>query len=878
MKARIFIFIFLTNIISLTAQNNWYTKINMPLDTNIRYYQQNASSALYDNDGTLWVSYLLYGIGRFKNNIYTKCQYAPSRYISELCKDDNYVYAASDKGVYRFNGNSWEVFLDTTNGLNSNYVYGITYNNNKFYIRTNLGLNIYDTQTSLFNYVNFNTPLNYPHDKRAVTFYDNNIYLGDVNCIYIVNNNVIIDTIDIPDNYEKIITDIQFTSTGRMYICNKSAVYIYEQNELFNIKDFYNIQDWEIRGTNYFKNILVDNDTAYLSNGQILKLYNNGYKIYNHYFNDYISLQGILFKNENENICLIDKQSYYLKFNFSNYHNVLDLNQESFKFLNINNVNAGFGQGSLLFWDNYGNPKYEVPKGSGKHSMFASGLWIGGYDNNEKLHTAAIRYRASGADFFPGPLNNIGKTDSAVSYSYNKVWKINRLDVEELQYRYHHGMLNQIGYSIPEDILTWPANGNTSLGYAQNIAPYYDANGDSVYNVYDGDYPIIKGDQQIFSIFNDNLAEHKESKGRALGIEIQSSFYAYYTCADSTDSTSAINNTTFLHYKITNKSDSTYNNVYVGFYSDADIGTATNDMIASNVELKSFYLYNGMETDGDGAGNTYGVNPPAQSITFLKGVKADNADGLDNNNNGQIDEVNETCDFNHFLYYNNSNYANGDPTIPMDYYNCMRSMWKDTTHLKYGGNGFNLWVTDTIAEYMFPGNSDPNNYGTHGIDPGFIWSSIDNDTPNDKRGVGSIGPFTLDAGKTIEFELAFVWSRDTVNRSIDKLFKDIKNVRYWYDNNINLSCLELDTTSIGISSIPENNLLKIYPNPVNDRLFVDYENNNAKCKITDVNGKLIFETNLKPNITEINTSKYAKGVYIITISDNNKTISRKFVK
>ncbi|MEZ4830315.1 MAG: hypothetical protein R3C61_29120 [Bacteroidia bacterium] len=41
----------------------------------------------------------------------------------------------------------------------------------------------------------------------------------------------------------------------------------------------------------------------------------------------------------------------------------------------------------------------KVPKGSNRHSMFASSLWIGGLDESGQLRVAAQTYRQSGIDF-----------------------------------------------------------------------------------------------------------------------------------------------------------------------------------------------------------------------------------------------------------------------------------------------------------------------------------------------------------------------------------------------------------------------------------------------------------------------------------------------
>jgi len=71
-----------------------------------------------------------------------------------------------------------------------------------------------------------------------------------------------------------------------------------------------------------------------------------------------------------------------------------------YKYLDINNVRARINTGGDMWWD-MENGDYEIPKGSGKTSMFSASLWIGGMDVNDQLKLAAIRYR-QGPDFNGG--------------------------------------------------------------------------------------------------------------------------------------------------------------------------------------------------------------------------------------------------------------------------------------------------------------------------------------------------------------------------------------------------------------------------------------------------------------------------------------------
>lgn len=58
--------------------------------------------------------------------------------------------------------------------------------------------------------------------------------------------------------------------------------------------------------------------------------------------------------------------------------------------MDFNNIRARIYTGGDMFWDKGLNaPAYEVPKGSGKSSMFLASLWLGGTDVNGQLRLAA---------------------------------------------------------------------------------------------------------------------------------------------------------------------------------------------------------------------------------------------------------------------------------------------------------------------------------------------------------------------------------------------------------------------------------------------------------------------------------------------------------
>jgi len=381
--------------------------------------------------------------------------------------------------------------------------------------------------------------------------------------------------------------------------------------------------------------------------------------------------------------------------------------------LDINNIGARIN----VLGDNFDNTTnaesaFDAPINTNLHTIDVSALWIGGYENGN-LKVAAMTYRQSGIDFFPGPLDTLNSSIvSTEMTNWDQVWKINRVEINDF-------LKDSTIYS---SIANWPGNGNdTTYSESHFMAPYVNVSGGRYYNPLKGDYPDMKGDEMIWWVMNDKGGPHGESKGDALGVEVQCEAYAF----NSADS--AINNTIFLDYKIINRSPSDIDTAFVSLFTDFDIGYPFDDYIGSAPKLSAFFGYNGEPVDP-----YYGPNPPVESVIFLKDSMS------------------------RFLYYNNTaSLINGDPGYPnpnpQDYYNYMKGVWKNGACMKYGSKD---GVSGTqCTDFMFDGAPSDTLSG---------WTEHNvGNAPADVRGVGSIGPFTFKAGQTYDLPVAYVFSRQT---------------------------------------------------------------------------------------------------------------------
>ncbi len=614
---------------------------------------------------------------------------------------------------------------------------------------------------------------------------------------------------------------------------------------------------------------------------------------------------------------------------------VFRIHDNSFKFIDINNVKAIFNASSLHFFRD--SAEYEVPKGSGKTSIFSNSVWIGGNDASNQLHFAGERYRqgASGQagtkhDYWAGPVSDSTAYNAAQDTLWNYIWKINRSEIE-----YHRNHYWEPGYVTPPDILNWPAHGSVALGQAFHLAPFSDRNADGLYEPWDGDYPEIRGDQALFFIYNDDHGYHSESTGEKLKVEIHGMAYAFDRPNDT-----AFKNTVFLHLKFINRSQNTYTGTWIGVFTDIDLGYSNDDYVGCDPERGMYYGYNGTPVDGTGQSYAYGANPPVQAVVILGGPTKD-ADGYDNpsfrgstlngpsfkgdcgivNLNGTVINMkygpgeiyeapflvssdaingvkfgdgiidNERYGLRRFVYHNNSNSGvpayMTDPIYAPEYYQFMQGIWKDNSKMVYGGNGHTMaGGYGPECDFMFPGLTDTCDWGIAGSPPNGPkdWTEkTAGNNPQDRRGLGSTGPFTFKPGDVQEVDIAFAWARnydplDTTG-SLNKLNAVVDTIRKSFFAN----SVPGGGPIYGINNQNKTNSpgLKIYPNPAKDRIFIDFPSGitgNVEISLHSGMGQSVYSKNSpSPAVHQIDVANIPPGVYLLKVQSGSKVWMNKVV-
>ncbi len=86
-----------------------------------------------------------------------------------------------------------------------------------------------------------------------------------------------------------------------------------------------------------------------------------------------------------------------------------------------------------------------------------------------------------------------------------------------------------------------------------------------------------------------------------------------------------------------------------------------------------------------------------------------------------------------------------------------------------------------------------------------------------------------------------------------------------------------------INSINSENQIQIYPNPVNDMLFVDSGNNDYCCtlEVTNLTGKQLILKNIDRKQDNVNIGNLINGLYVISVYNQEtgeKIVTRKLIK
>jgi len=349
-----------------------------------------------------------------------------------------------------------------------------------------------------------------------------------------------------------------------------------------------------------------------------------------------------------------------------------------------------------------GHSGLEWPKENHTYSVFASGVWYAGKVGGD-LRCATAEY---GPEMVSGPY---GTNSSNAGY---KIWKVSKADLADPLSSY--------------DFQNWPTDDG---------APWMDNDGDGVYTPLPAgaDHPQFLGDQVIWFVRNDGDAvAHTIFQTLPLGIEVQTTIFGF-------DRPDVFGDMMFVKELIINKGGNNIDDMYIGLWSDPDLGDASDDFVGCDTTLGLGYCWND-GVDADYA--SYSGGTPAVGYDFFQGPivpsVGDTAFAL-----GRDIPGHRNLSMTSFAKYINGDPVYTDPNDVSEVYNYMQGKMRD-------GSDFPIAATGG-TKYVHPGNPSDDTGSSDDVlvDP-------DINASGDRRFLMNTGPFQMTAGDTQEVVFAIM--------------------------------------------------------------------------------------------------------------------------
>lgn len=423
-----------------------------------------------------------------------------------------------------------------------------------------------------------------------------------------------------------------------------------------------------------------------------------------------------------------------------------------------------------------------------------------------------------------------------------------------------------------DEIYAWPGRGNPHFADyndglelpedAQVLAPFWDQNGDGLYNPEDGDFPMlaIQGcelplefaiipTQMNWCIYDvKSIIDPDEPLYHVL------TNMFYFNCEED----NYLTNTIFTHHTVVNKSTSPLENSYWSMWADLDIGNASDDYVGSFPERFASYVYNADNDDkSDDNVIGFGQNPPVFGFDIFKGPW---------NQQGEFAPISSIMH-----YYNGGlgGFPPGttDPSTPQEYYNYMQGRWRDGQPLTEGQLGYQ--------------QAEPTNFGFPGLpNQENAWTEWEAQNPlGDRRSLISFGPFTNLPGAVNEMITAFSFYDDESNHldKVDDFRTRLDQVQAFYDNCMDIDGIGFPSCNLILTSTQEAELnptdFKVYPNPTSGQLTIESLLAIDQVQLLNTQGQEVLQT---PQ-TQLDVSHLPKGIYYLRLKVANQFTYKKII-
>ena len=458
-----------------------------------------------------------------------------------------------------------------------------------------------------------------------------------------------------------------------------------------------------------------------------------------------------------------------------------------------------------------GEAGLEVPAGSGRHSVYYTGLAAVANGSAGLFATATQYPDVNDLDHLKaGPWADA--VDITYQEHYHQVWPLDKGLVWD-----HASQWSFPGYQATYPIAAWPGNGDPANGEPLTLAPFEDPNSDNGYAPQQGEVPLFPGDAAVYTIRSDMRQD-----GQPVGLDVHTFHHGLDVAPGD-----PLHQVLLVEHRLVNRSSLTHDTLWVSDLVDMEIGNSSDDFIGCDTTRNLAYGYNSDAMDEDAGGVLgYGAAPPAMGVVSL---------------DAPMYAVMPWGE------------SSSTPVTPLEYHHLANGRYTD------GSPVLDPDLNETRYSY----------YGTPSTPS--EWSELSSGNPGgDRRVFVTYGPwFDVAPGDTICLDLAYVFAWDTTGTNlsnVDLLRQRTDLVQQWYDQQAG-ACGEY--VALGM---PGNDPLPLdftmYPNPSMGQVRVEWLHGQvSSIQVVGLDGRLVHEvrTVAGGNTSLIDLGHLASGLYQVRI-------------
>lgn len=770
--------------------------------------------------------------------------------IPSIASDNQSVWLITENnGLARYQNGNFQLFNSSIGNFPDNNAYSIIKGSgNNIYVSSQSGLFRWSETAGAFTQT-LNASL-IPESAFVEAIIENG---SSVSCYAAFNNYSKIIRI-VPGASPEVI-DVQYERFCEQELLWKSGSYVNVLNNKYFVFNDYGVAEM-IKCIDVYGNYFNLNIASFFTeaDGWLSRIYESTTSLTNEN-----KLSFFVHVNQSYNFCELETSVLELQsgrpFELGPDTEQLNVNdfKTAFSFNGNWNINL-FNLSSTLYY----------PACNSQSIVTHSSVWIGG-KNNQGITKFSGNMPYDASDWVAGPLEEINLNNpEEIKNKYSRVWKIDRAMVVNFIDAFENGNLANGIYQIPEDILSYPGNPEQNSGNYH--APFFDQNNDGIYNPFQGDYPLIEGDMQLLSVFNDN-SPHYNSLEEMLGVEVWHYAWAYKCDNEAIVEANpefATNTSVFHKMHVINKSANDFHELYAGIQTTANAWNDSSYLGTIAYKNTQFFAnHEALPIQGNPSG------APIFGVRILEGPPAPDGDLIDNDNDGTVDEPGEQCLLTSSMVYRPFYYT--DPNSPGRRYPLMMSKWFENTHLTEGGDG--RQPGNPEINHIFPGNP-------YNSDEWSEWSA--NQEPGRRIGIASLGPIQLESLESFEFTfvetIAYLPGQPNGENTSWLTFNNYLGfLEQAWSNSEDISCLNVVAEN---PKQPAQQDLSVFPVPATNIITVSCPFEIEQLIVCSMDGRVLIveKQNGQKIPASIDISELQQGIYLIRVSGSENSACMKILK